>query len=287
MGGDALSNTEHRLAANRANALHSTGPVTARGRATASRNATRHGLLSGKLFLEDEDPIEFQAMFGDLWRSLNPVGTLEDSLVERVAVTLWRQRRLVHAETASLSLARQPRKIAKGTSSELGSSFGSEITHESLQAVDEEQVEWSGKIIAEIEGLEQIDLRSLEQIAPGVFGQLTSDAEEDKESTAMFVENHKGGLTGYIADLLLWCQEQQQEAATRPQILAIAEQVRAKRLVLPSDTLELLARYQTTLDNQLFKLLKALREAQEWRLETIEPVAQTACDDLEPIDHVA
>ena len=61
-----MSTTEHRLAANRANALHSTGPVTAGGKATASRNATRHGLLSGKLFLEDEDPSEFQIMFGDL-----------------------------------------------------------------------------------------------------------------------------------------------------------------------------------------------------------------------------
>ena len=36
------------------------------------------------------------------------------------------------------------------------------------------------------------------------------------------------------------------------------------------DTLEILARYQTTLDNQLFKTLRALREAQEWRLKTLD-----------------
>ena len=54
--------------------------------------------------------------------------------------------------------------------------------------------------------------------------------------------------------------------------------------MLPADTLELFARYQTTLDNQLFKLLKALREAQEWRLELIEPVPQSARDDLELVD---
>ena len=40
--------------------------------------------------------------------------------------------------------------------------------------------------------------------------------------------------------------------------------------MLSADTLELFARYQTTLDNQLFKLLKALRETQEWRLALIE-----------------
>ncbi len=279
-----MSTTEQRLATNRANALHSTGPVTVTGKASASRNATRHGLLSAKLFLDDEDPAEFQAMFGELWRSLNPVGTLEGSLVERIAVTLWRQRRLVQAETANLSLARQPRKIASGTSSELKRSYGSEVTADELQPFDAERVAWTANVIAEIEALDEIDLRTLEQRAPYVFGQLASEAEEDEEEVARYVELYQGGLTEFVANLLLWCREQQREAAARPQILMLAEQVRAKRLILPTDTLELLARYQTTLDNQLFKLLKALREAQEWRLETIEPVAQSVPDDLEPAD---
>ena len=34
--------------------------------------------------------------------------------------------------------------------------------------------------------------------------------------------------------------------------------------------LEVFSRYQTTLDNQLYKSLRALRDAQEWRLKTIE-----------------
>ena len=59
-------------------------------------------------------------------------------------------------------------------------------------------------------------------------------------------------------------------------MLALAEQVRTQRLVLPEDALVLLSRYQTTLDNQLFKLLRALREAQEWRLKTIEAAPATA-----------
>ena len=56
--------------------------------------------------------------------------------------------------------------------------------------------------------------------------------------------------------------------------MALAEHVRAKRLVLPKDTLELLSRYQTTLDNQLYKALRALRDAQDWRLKTIEMAPQ-------------
>lgn len=41
--------------------------------------------------------------------------------------------------------------------------------------------------------------------------------------------------------------------------------------MLEPDLLELFIRYQTTLDNQLVRLLKALREAQSWRLRTLDP----------------
>ena len=72
---------------------------------------------------------------------------------------------------------------------------------------------------------------------------------------------------------MLWCQKELREADARPPLLSIAELVRAKRVVLPPDALEIMARYQSTLDNQLYKALKALREAQEWRLKTLEAVA--------------
>ena len=269
-----MSSTERRLAANRANAQHSTGPVTIAGTAISSRNATRHGLLSAKLFLDDEKPEDFDILLDDLVRSLTPTGALEMTLVERIAVTLWRQRRLVHAETASVSLARQAQKIAGGVSSELGRGYGSELKEVELGAFDAEREAWSRNAIAEIEALEVIDIRSIEQSAPLVFEQLRSDAEEDSEDPATFAESQKGGLTGYISELLLWCRKQLREAEARPQIMALAEHVRAKRLVLPKDTLELLSRYQTTLDNQLDKALRALRDAQDWRLKTIEMAPQ-------------
>jgi hypothetical protein len=56
-------------------------------------------------------------------------------------------------------------------------------------------------------------------------------------------------------------------------------------LVLPADTLDVFARYQTTLDNQLFKALRVLRETQDWRLKTleattpVEPAAEAATID--------
>jgi hypothetical protein len=53
---------------------------------------------------------------------------------------------------------------------------------------------------------------------------------------------------------------------------------------LPNDAIEIFSRYQTTLDNQLYKALRALREAQEWRLKTLDAKAGS---DAEPLEAAA
>lgn len=276
-----MSTTEHRLAANRANAQLSTGPTTPEGKAVASLNATRHGLLSARMFLEDDDPSEFQSLNADLCQALSPVGAMEAVLVDRIAVTVWRQRRLVRAEAASLTLARQTKKIAGGVSSELGRGYGSELKPDELAPFDAEREQWCRGVLAEIEALSSFELADIEKAAPLVWQQLSSDAAEDHQPVPKFIADHKGGIQGFIAELLVWCREQLRQAEGRPHILALADQVRAKRLVLPADALELLARYQTTLDNQMFKLLRALREAQEWRLKTPEVHSSHTADEEE------
>lgn len=260
-----MSTTEQRLAANRANAQLSTGPSTAEGKAVASRNATRHGLLSARMFLDDEDPAEFHALCAELDRSLKPADAIEGALIERIAVTLWRQRRLVASEAATLALARQPRKIASGVGNELGRG---EMKIDELRPFDPDSERWARDALAEIEALDSLDLVAIEKTAPVVWGQLCSDAEP--ESVEKFLAEHQGGLAAFITELVRWCREQLRQAEARPHTLALAEQVRAKRLLLSPDTLELLARYQSTLDNQLYKALRALREAQAWRRKTLE-----------------
>ena len=83
-----------------------------------------------------------------------------------------------------------------------------------------------------------------------------------------------------MANLLKWCHEQLNVAEQRPRVLAVAEQVAAKRLVLSDEALEVFSRYQTTLDNQLYKALKALREAQEWRAKTLDLHADSAAGPI-------
>jgi hypothetical protein len=52
-------------------------------------------------------------------------------------------------------------------------------------------------------------------------------------------------------------------------IFAVAELVRSHRAVLSGDALDTLVKYQVMLDNDIYKALKALREAQASRGKVI------------------
>lgn len=83
---------------NKMNALKSTGPKSKEGKAIASQNAIRHGLLSQDLILKDESLEEFDLFRQGLYQSLSPIGRLEEILVEKIVSAGWRFRRLIKVE---------------------------------------------------------------------------------------------------------------------------------------------------------------------------------------------
>jgi hypothetical protein len=85
--------SDSRRAANRRNAKKSTGPRTAAGKASSSRNALRHGLLARHTCLPDEDEQEFQWLRERVFADLQPVGVLEEACCDRIADAIWRLRR--------------------------------------------------------------------------------------------------------------------------------------------------------------------------------------------------
>jgi hypothetical protein len=84
--------------ANRLNALKSTGPRTAEGKARSSRNALTHGLTAQEVVIPGEDPAAYQASRQQLIDDLQPNGSCEVELVERLAATFWRLRRIPRFE---------------------------------------------------------------------------------------------------------------------------------------------------------------------------------------------
>jgi hypothetical protein len=75
---------------------------------------------------------------------------------------------------------------------------------------------------------------------------------------------------GYFTDVVNYCYYEIDQAKQRPLVLEIAQTIRNKRAVLQHGLLrDALAKYQIMLDNELYKAIKALRETQAWRLESL------------------
>ena len=94
--------TEKQLEANRRNALKG-GVKTAAGKMAVRHNALKHGLLAREVVIIQgegaEDPLEFEALLTDLQNELQPAGTIEEMLVEKIAASYWRLRRSHRYET--------------------------------------------------------------------------------------------------------------------------------------------------------------------------------------------
>ena len=78
------------------------GPRTRQGKQKSSRNATKHGLFSKVIVLDSESKAEYEELLAGLRETLQPEGALEELLVEKLATTVWRHRRLLLAESAEI-----------------------------------------------------------------------------------------------------------------------------------------------------------------------------------------
>jgi hypothetical protein len=125
----------------------------------------------------------------------------------------------------------------------------------------------------------------LQRNAPLTYSQVKSDADTDNETVEGYLGAYDEGLNGYLAELIRWCRKELETARLRPKVLQLAEHFRARNLVLPAHALQLFTRYQTMLDNQLYKALRALRDAQDWRLKQACPADDA--DGLEITERAA
>lgn len=88
--------------ANRKNALKSTGAKTVNGKQNSSKNATKHGILSNQLIIREESVEQLNTLVDEMHDSLNPRGSLEEILVEKIITILWRLKRVLSAESEAL-----------------------------------------------------------------------------------------------------------------------------------------------------------------------------------------
>lgn len=79
-----------------------TGPRTPQGKQRAKNNALKFGIFSRAAVLPGESQEEFGALLNGLRDHFQPIGALEETLVEKLTADLWRYRRFLTAEGAEI-----------------------------------------------------------------------------------------------------------------------------------------------------------------------------------------
>lgn len=264
-----------QISANRTNAQKSTGAITQAGKAKVAQNALTHGLFSKQLILADENPLEYQRLLEQLQQELSPVGILEQSLVERVAISLWKQKRLITAETSHLNLERQTQKLVYAINNELNLSFNSHaISERDLTEIDELQLEHYEAVLREYETLnlsESFDVAQIEARLPMIFQELCIGAKLNAVTPEDYLQKYETSAD-YFKHVARYCRDEIQQFERKQLVLAVAQLVKDKRAILPEKSRDSLAKYQVMLDNELYKALKTLREKQEWRVNSLRTI---------------
>jgi hypothetical protein len=107
MSGKLSSVSTRKVAANRQNALKSTGPKTPRGKGYSRGNALKHGLFAMDPFIptltEWEDPKKYQELLEGLAQFYQPVGVAEELEVQRIAACWWKHSRAWRYENAEIA----------------------------------------------------------------------------------------------------------------------------------------------------------------------------------------
>jgi uncharacterized protein YktA (UPF0223 family) len=271
-----MAASQKQVEANRRNAKKSTGPVTPIGKAKSARNSVRHGLFSTQVVLPHENEDEYLALKDELAETLKPVGAVEQMLVDKIALCIWRQQRLAHAEAARLSIQTQAKHIAKGVTEAMYDypSLKS-VSEEDLGPVDQEYEQWCAQILTELEIIDVVGIngwRDLETLAPSIYKGLQHDAsEEDGNITDSDSLNLLDvDVTKYLEQIRAHYSAELEKLKQKPLIQQMAKWVQAKDSISFGETERLFSRYQTSLDNELYKALKALREQQKFRMSTID-----------------
>lgn len=245
--------SEKQLAANRANALKSTGPRTPEGRASSRWNALQHGVLAHAVIppaLEQyESRDEFSFLLQTLHEDLHPQSALEEMLVERIATSYWRLARLLRAEAGIIAERQDTRE----------------------QDVLRKQI------------LSGLDSQST-KLSPAITA-LARVIDSPKRLRALLVQEDDCWRTASDDDLRATAKERltslrQQEEQAKARKAAIEQAQRS--IPLLKDAIPF-ARYEAALEHQIYRALAALERLQRQRGgEFVPPPLNITVDGLPP-----
>ena len=128
-----------KLSANRRNAQLSTGPKTEVGKAKSALNAVKHGIFTKECLknIPDEEARDYETLRLGVFESLKPRDQMQAILCDKVAIDVWRLRKVLAFEQGAMQLETL-NLDASGSSVEL-------IRRESLMRnYENHKAEWAG-----------------------------------------------------------------------------------------------------------------------------------------------
>lgn len=219
-----------KIAANRQNALKSTGPKTPEGKAYSRTNAIKHGLFVRHWMdfqVLGEDSQEYEQLLNELFDRYQPMGRAEDLEVERIAVCWWRFKRVWRYENsvnhiavrdvARKELARQEEYCKELYGTEEAIILELQKALEEIKATDKAPQDLKHKLFATMPELEPL-WSSFERIAEEKLPDLVQlktlkDLSPDKHTimvtlfamvgTIEFIEELRGFRTAGLREVAL------------------------------------------------------------------------------------
>lgn len=292
--------SQKQLEANKKNAQKG-GVKTPEGKAIVKFNALKHGLLAKEVVVTvgegAENPEEFNALLEDLKTQLAPEGTLEEMLVEKIAVAYWRLRRAYRYE---VGLIRQELDTAtddyySGKTSTSGyrvQKTDGEIEQkieqqkETLESWKKDKRDFSkmykdGKPLEKIYGWEVNWEKLYYKVDETIPDEELDDDENWTKQLREFLNNKANWGDDRIWQTMIEiCDEKVRECTE--EIVSLKKQKEKNKLKLqvikklgniPSkDGLDRLLRYEGTIERQLYKALNQLERLQRLRSGDTVPV---------------
>ncbi len=122
-----MSNSEIQDEARRQNAQKSTGPKSEEGKKASSQNAIKHGLHATDIVINSPHLQEDQSLYDELVESLfnelKPKGVFQEHLAHKIAQCIWRHKRAINAEAATVYKQITPAEVTFEPTSEVGRYF--------------------------------------------------------------------------------------------------------------------------------------------------------------------
>ncbi len=235
-------------------------------------NAMKHGILSRLAVLAHEDHTEFDDLLAALLDEHRPAGMTERHLIEELATIIWRKRRVLLAEGASInhglkSAVKNPESVIPAAAPFQGGLTGKDTDLREVvtatTAENTESLQYADFDLKATERAREILFKG----GPNAYAKARRALHRDsRDSWDESVEDESytpdaEGLATWIREWLMpYCYQREVEARYQPAIKAqtLGEGLQANRLVA-------LNRYEVHLDRKFERTLAMLLKMKQLR----------------------